>query len=651
MCNQMKNEQGNTIIVTMMIIATFAALISVAFDFTGAVDKNGKRAEAYQAAANIADGLVDQAFSFWKSASQNRGASGEITTADLKNTLSTYTPVSASVASNATGFYYTQDLTVGSDGFKKDFKITHIDGFGNDVTTSVSPAKTTGEDYLRPSIGLESGNRNFYYKAHVGVNVPVRDRGTTTVHVETNRYFVKRFKSPWGFAIFYNDNLELHPGPDMIINGWIHSNGTFYAAQNSVHMMGRVTFGNGMEGNYAPGDSRRISGGSSFPTTADIYNGGNDLVSGSSVSNGYLDNWTSTSPPSAGTQQKVIDISSSTFNTTDSNPNNDGFQEIIQVPDSNYTDPTEIGQQRYYNKSDILVEISGTTTPVVSVKVKDYVDANGYNVYKVDPDTTLASVFTPSQTVRDNRWGGNVDVTDVDVSQLTARSKLPTTDPLYIAGNKTVFVYDSRGTSTARKGIRLIRGATLPNGGLTFASQNPIYVQGDYNTGGTYTGTSRTPTTQPLSNASSNPDQTKNTITGVTQQPAAIIGDAITVLSNSWDDAKVNSSTTKVTNASRTTINSAFMTGNVSTTSSAYSGGAENFPRFLEDWSNIEFTYWGSMVEMFQSQQANQPWGKSNVYGAPKRRWNFDGRLVNNPPPGTPYLVSYSKTDGRWFLQ
>ncbi|MEO7932904.1 MAG: hypothetical protein ABIT76_07085 [Chthoniobacterales bacterium] len=650
----MKNEQGNTIVITMMIIATFAALISVSFDFTTAMDKNGERTEAYQAAANIADGLIDQAFTVWKTASQNRGAVGEITTADLKTTLASYTPVSASVASSATGFYYTQDLTVGSDGFKKDFKITHIDGFGNDVTTSVTPTKTTGEDYLRPAIGADTGLRNFYYKAHVGVTVPIRDRSTTgaSVHVETNRYFVKRFKSPWSFAIFYNDNLELHPGPDMIINGWIHSNGTFYAAENSVHMMGRVTYGNGMEGNYAPGDSRRISGSNLFPTSAPIYGGGTDLVSGSSVSNGYLDNWTSTSPPTAGTQQKVIDISSSTFNTTDSNPNNDDFQEIIEPPNASYPDPAEIAGQRYYNKADLLVQISGSPA-TVSVKVKTGEDANGYSIYGVAPDATLAAVFTPSKTVRDNRWGGNVDVTDIDVSQLTARSKLATTDPKYFAGNKTIYVYDSRGTSTTRKGIRLIRGAALPSGGLTFASQNPVYVQGDYNTNGTYATTAttdRTPSTQPVSN-SSTPDQTKPTITGTIQQPAAIIADAVTVLSNAWNDATVNSSTTTVTAASRTTVNSAFMTGNVETTSSAYSGGAENFPRFLEDWTNIEFTYWGSMVEMFQSQQANQPWGKSNVYSAPKRRWNFDSRLVNNPPPGTPYLVSYSKTDGRWFLQ
>lgn len=664
----MKNEQGNTIIVTMMVIATFAALISVSFDFTSAMDKNGKRAEAYQAARNIADGLLDQAFTVWKTASQTRGSVGEITTSDLQTTLANYTPVSASVGSNESGFYYTQDLTNDAMGFKKDFKITHIDGFGNDVTTSVTPTKAA-EDYLRPTVSASTALRNFYYKAHVGVSVPIRARTGPGIRVEANRYFVKRFKSPWSFAIFYDNNLELHPGADMIVNGWIHSNGTLYTAHNNLRMMGRVNFGDGFEGNYAPGDNRRIAttGGNNFPTSASMYDGGTDLVSGSAVTNGYLDNWTSSSPPSAGQKQQVIDIAPTAFTpaaTGTYGNNDDGYQEIIQIPNSSYPDPVEIAKQRFYNKADMLVEISNNTSGVAVVRVRMktgedalensvYGSASTYNTGVPNP------LYRPSQTLRDNRWGGAIDVTDIDISQITARSLLLTTDPNYLGGGKTVYVYDSRGSSTVKKGIRLIRGATLPNGGLTVVSQNPIYVQGDYNTNGTYSTTAttnRTPTAQPPSNGAT-PDQTKPTIVNTIQKPAAIIGDAITILSNAWNDTTVNtSSTSTVPNAAKTTVNSAFMTGNVTTTGTSstpgnYSGGAENFPRFLENWNNVEFTYWGSMVQMFQSQQATEPWGKSNVYSAPKRRWNFDSRLVNSPPPGTPLLVSYSKTDGRWFLQ
>lgn len=60
-------------------------------------------------------------------------------------------------------------------------------------------------------------------------------------------------------------------------------------------------------------------------------------------------------------------------------------------------------------------------------------------------------------------------------------------------------------------------------------------------------------------------------------------------------------------------VNTAIVSGNVPTPAlpaEGYSGGAENYPRFLEDWSSSTMTYYGSMVELYQSKQAIGPWGK-----------------------------------------
>lgn len=84
--------------------------------------------------------------------------------------------------------------------------------------------------------------------------------------------------------------------------------------------------------------------------------------------------------------------------------------------------------------------------------------------------------------------------------------------------------------STTGRAIRLKGGQQLPSQGLTVVSQNPIYVQGDYNT--------------------------------INKVPAAIMGDAITVLSNNWGP---NQSDLKGDQpfgnrpASPTTVNAAFM--------------------------------------------------------------------------------------------
>ena len=55
--------------------------------------------------------------------------------------------------------------------------------------------------------------------------------------------------------------------------------------------------------------------------------------------------------------------------------------------------------------------------------------------------------------------------------------------------------------------------------------------------------------------------------------------------------------------ASKTTVNAAIVAGIVPSSAvggdGTYSGGAENFPRFLEIWGeDTTFTYYGSMIQL-----------------------------------------------------
>jgi hypothetical protein len=81
----------------------------------------------------------------------------------------------------------------------------------------------------------------------------------------------------------------------------------------------------------------------------------------------------------------------------------------------------------------------------------------------------------------------------------------------------------------------------------------------------------------------------------------------------------------------------------------SYSGGAENFPRFLEDWSRAALTYYGSMVELYKSQQSAGEWpGTGYVYNPPVRQRYFDTNFRTTPPPGN--LVIYSFVKSRWSI-
>jgi len=105
------------------------------------------------------------------------------------------------------------------------------------------------------------------------------------------------------------------------------------------------------------------------------------------------------------------------------------------------------------------------------------------------------------------------------------------------------------------------------------------------------------------------------------------------------DNQNATSSQGNYKNATSTTVNAAFLAGIVKTTSSSYSGGVENFPRFLENWGGNTLTYNGSMVVMFYSKIATGLWkGTGSYYSPPVRNWTFDVNFLDprKMPPCTP---------------
>jgi hypothetical protein len=181
--------------------------------------------------------------------------------------------------------------------------------------------------------------------------------------------------------------------------------------------------------------------------------------------------------------------------------------------------------------------------------------------------------------------------------------------------------------------------------GVTVASDQAVYVVGDYNRG-TVNG-------------------------GVARQPASLVGDSVNVLSERFwrsgmagNGCGANCCTTRwcrdgqtgaglddaTRDATSTWINAAFLGGEDLTNGSAYSGGLENYPRFHEDWGGgPTLTYQGSFVSLGVSEHVDGAWcgtgGNNttgcNIYNPPTRVWNFDPGYNNaaNLPPLTPRFV------------
>ena len=271
-------------------------------------------------------------------------------------------------------------------------------------------------------------------------------------------------------------------------------------------------------------------------------------------------------------------------------------------------------------------------------------DNSGNDLYATNKTlyTAIAAALGngASQSFQDLREQATVTTTTVDMAKLaTATNNVNTM--LYVHYTpRAGTVLSPALASNARRAIRLSNGAYL-NQDVTVATDNGLYIQGDFNTGSTSSVTTPSNTSATGS----------NTVANYTWHAAAVMADAVTILSRNWSDANAGNTSLSARQATPTTVNAAILAGDVTSNSASDpgygNGGAHNFPRFLEDWGNVNFTYFGSLVEAFHSASFTGRWQTGSVYNWPNRLWNFDTNLVNNRwPPGVPSGLQFTR--GRW---
>jgi hypothetical protein len=208
---------------------------------------------------------------------------------------------------------------------------------------------------------------------------------------------------------------------------------------------------------------------------------------------------------------------------------------------------------------------------------------------------------------------------------------------------------DGRENSNAlfRRAVKLVNGSLItmpgcPGGvscGLTISTENPMYIQGDYNANSAGGG---------FANAS---------------VATSVAADAVTILSVNWND--VNSFASPFNNlfnrtGATTYVRTAVVAGKqvsfqIPPWDSAAvdgsqdfgtDGGVHNFLRFLERWNGTLF-YEGSIVSLFYSRQATGLFNSGgNNYSPPTRGYQFDVNFLNPTllPPRTPMFRDINTT-------
>ncbi len=297
-------------------------------------------------------------------------------------------------------------------------------------------------------------------------------------------------------------------------------------------------------------------------------------------------------------------------------------REIIEPPPAGEDPNSPLGRLRYYNLCDMVLIASNSGVTATSGQFN--------NRQTSIPTNELATFVSTANSFWDAREGKTVQPIDINIGNLTAWSLTNSSLRSALVGSNltSVYVVDSRTLpATSLGAVRVSNGLQLPPNGLTVATGRPLYVWGDYNQlNAANLGTTNTSTTR----------------------PASLVSDAITILSDHWTDANSTSAVGSRTAAS-TTVNAGLLTGAVDTTLGYYSGGMENFPRFLETWGSANvFTYNGSMIKMFPSLYATNVWGQGNIYSPPKRNWAYDANFDDPTklPPKTPSLLKVIR--GQW---
>jgi hypothetical protein len=526
------------------------------------------------------------------------------------------------------------------------------------TTGQISVIPGVVQSVLQP-LGSEYANLQGFpwYWTNIATATPIRQpyNVSATVTQVVNFSSIPIFQ----YAIFYNINMEISPGATMFVNGPVWSNQGLWAGNGNLTFNSTVSAVN--QANVTGTDPFATGKTSSTPPPTQFNLAGQ---------------------PTSGNTPVVMPIAGA----TNSDPTN--VETILNIPPVAYamgTGPayTTNGFTYLANGADLIISNAwngtnfGGLTPYgtnITIYFQDPANPANY-LQKITPDfyifksgppyppTGPYTNYVSSSTTATNRCYTNVyyagwsfvtnvafydyresdtvQAVQIDVSKFNIWVTNTITNNngggsynatcIFDKGSHpidSIWVYNSVTlTNTVLPAVRVVNGQQLYDWhGFTVVTPMPLYVYGDYNK------------QRDSSHISSGTNTIGNTY------PAALMGDAITILSGSWSDANTSGTSLGSRNASSTTVNAACLEGivqSVPAISGNYSGGVENFLRFLEDWSSDTSTYNGSIVVMFPSIYATNYWiAPGTYYQPPTRNWGFDANFLQQSglPPLTPQL-------------
>jgi hypothetical protein len=407
------------------------------------------------------------------------------------------------------------------------------------------------------------------------------------------------------FAIFYNGNLEIHPGMTMTVTGRVHTNANLYCGSDGGTLRFRdyvTAVGEILHQRHPDAGLGLNSGNDSF------WNGTTDIgmrdAAGLWIDHNRADwatlalsRWNGHVYDSAH-QVDVLNPPIPRLEDSQGRPDAHALIERAQPSSPDEAPGTSLRQEKLEYKAGLKIVRDPTTGNVTGYNQEGSIVPLTYP----DPSNPAEtkSVFSET-TFYDAREAKTVSSIDINIANLIESGKAPANGILYLSNEGANGV------------VRLTNASRLPtnaSGGFSIATDDPLYIKGNFNTDN--------------------------------KEYAMVAADAIGVLSTAWNDANSPNANWWWRNAGETTLNGVFLQGIVPSQtaggSQQYSGGAENYFRLLENWSGVTFHINGSQICLWESQEAKGFWHYGYpVYTAPRREWAWDPIYGGmNGPPGAP---------------
>lgn len=489
------------------------------------------------------------------------------------------------------------DPCVGTNLGSDDFACVSYPVQDRNVMTYVRETTGSGLPILIPrgeTYGNLQGRENHYAVYSTASNANGSPEAVLEVH------FMSRDVPLFQFAAFYDKDLEILPDTAMTIEGPIHSNGDLYLGATSSLDIG-------------------------YPVTVagSLYRGrkDSDTCLAGPVRVADPDDLTELPICSSG-REHIVQSDLTAWNmmvNVDVTP--------LTVPPATTLDP--VAGATYWDRADLRVVLDLNAAPAIEVR-----NADGSTDAAATAVLGACAAASHTATMYNQREALTIQMLDIDLQPLIDCAHVS----VLMGGGKDldddtdgglVWYFGVDGPDSAVPngyGVRIANGAelvsTVPGApaieGLTIATDQALYVKGDFNF--------------------------------VNKKPAAFLADSLNVLSNGWNDA--NSTLALASRPALATAIYAAILAGTDTTGGAegdagqdaggYNGGLENFIRLHENWAGTTLSFRGSFVSLFAPRHVDGAWVPgAPYYTAPIRDWVYDDDFDEAAflPPLSPAFV------------